>query len=130
MQIFKKWWKKPVEISEFRHGTKHPDTDPTIFKNVWGWDLVRRVLKERCHECGYVLANEGIEVHEISYRCNKSGCACERSLGTRPHQLCGVCYAFYHSLYINNGLKNRDYFRNHHDTWVEEGKNGRQRMGL
>ena len=130
MNIFRKWWKRAIEFSDWTSGIKHPETHPVIFKNVWGCDIVRRVLQSRCHECGFVVSNDDKIRQELVYKCNDPACDCARVGSARSHPVCGVCYGIFHSLYLNYGLTNQRYFRNIDEDEESGRKNGRNRMGL
>ena len=93
-----------------------PGAAEVILKNVADYDRVRGILPRRCKvpDCGYVIANltgqEMLELPEFG-------------------PVCGVCY-YMHSALQSIGLKSPYYFRNLHQEWKREQKEGRGRMGL
>ncbi len=123
MSIFQKWLKNE---DGWDSGSKHPETHPVVFRNCWSQDLVRRVLSGRCHECGYVVSDDAKAVKELLYKCQDLDCACARIGMARTHRVCDACYNIFHSLYINYGMRNRNYFRD----FDEKDTEGRKRMGL
>lgn len=126
MNVFRRWWKKPATILEWVPGLKHPETLAVVFKNVWGCDLKRRVLKSRCHECGFVVSDDDKAAKELVYTCRNPKCDCSRIGNSRSHHVCEACYDIFHSLYLNYTLKNRNYFREIDQAEAE----GRKRMGM
>lgn len=91
---------------------KHPETPRLVYKNVWGYDQVRRVLKGRCAICGYVVSSDAKAVKEIAFKCGNSQCDCNRMYGATSHQVCSLCYDMFYSLYANYGMKDMNYFKN------------------
>lgn len=128
-------------VKDWTPGMRHPETDKTIFRNVWEQDRVRQGLKSRCVSCGFVVSDDFGKVRELVYSCNDRTCckpisSLERQI--KAHQVCDLCYDMFHALYLNYGgahnpgLKNRDYFK---DIDIQERKdrddrNRRDRMGL
>jgi hypothetical protein len=121
-----------VNIANWIHGLKHPETPLTVFKNVWQWDLLRRKLKNRCDICNITLSDN--EYKEIALGCKDGFCRCEGTLALtfKAHSICDVCYVMFHSLYINYSLADRNYFRNldEKDREKDDDKGRRNRMGL
>ena len=128
MSIFQKLWPKKNIGDEWIPGVKHPNTPAIVFRNCWGQDLVRRVVQNRCHECGYVIPSES---KELLYICNSQSCTCKSGNPTM-HPVCEVCFAIFHSLYLNYNMAYRNYFRDMDD---EDRKNRndwrrRDKLGL
>lgn len=116
----------------FIQGVKHPATDLQIFKNVWEWDRIRRILKSRCAICDAVVSRDEKAVKELIYQCSNASCTCNNS-GSKAHQVCSLCYDLFHSLYVNYQLKDMNYFRNLDEAEAKErgdDTNRRRRMGL
>lgn len=122
-------------LASFAQGTKHPETHPTIFKNVWEWDRLRKILKGRCAKCNATVSSDSKSYKELVYRCGKKDCECMRSVYTpgAAHQVCETCYDMWHSLYGNKFLENYNYFKNLDERDANEGggeAERRKRMGL
>ncbi len=90
-------------------GEKHPNTPRIVFKNVCECDRVRRVLLSRCRICDFVVSRDALAVREISFRCDNKSCCI--TLNTKPHQVCNLCYDLFHSIYVNYGMKDMNYFK-------------------
>lgn len=103
-------------------GQKHPDTPRTIFMNVWECDRVRRALKSRCEFCEFVVSDDAQQAKEIVIKNDNNQFV--------SHHVCDLCYNVFHALYMNYGLKNRNYFKDIHEEEEEENKKRRGRMGL
>jgi DNA polymerase III delta prime subunit len=113
-------------------GVKHPDTGTTVFRNCYEQDKLRRILYARCRICDFVVSRDEAAVKELIYQCNNSSCECRRPGGSRAHQVCDICYALFHALYMNYQLKNMNYFREL-DEKDEKDKNDfrrKDRLGL
>lgn len=121
-----------MNIANWIRGLKHPETHIIVFKNVWGLDLLRRKLRNRCDICDTVLSDE--DYKEIALGCKDGFCRCEgtQALTFKAHSVCDVCYTMFHSLYINYSLQDRNYFRNldEKDRGKDDDTKRRDRMGL
>ena len=96
---------------------KHPDTHPTIYRNVRDYDQVRAVLKGRCHFCDFVISSDAQKVREVYVQAVQ-----------KTEHVYDLCYALHHSLYLNYGLKNMNYFRNIDEAEQKEQQDRRRRM--
>jgi hypothetical protein len=92
-------------------GKKHPETPVTIYKNVYEYDRVRRILLARCTICDYVVSRDADAVRELAFVCHNKSCRCNLG-GSQSHQVCNLCYDMHHALYTNYLLTNINYFRN------------------
>lgn len=108
----------------FAQGQKHPDTHPTIFKNVWEWDRIRKLLKNRCDICDVVVSSDSKVYKELIYKCRDKSHECHKSVYSpgSAHQVCENCYDLWHALYGNKGLKNYNYYKELDDKDRAEAK--------
>lgn len=90
---------------------KHPDTPLIVFTNVCEYDRVRRVLFARCRICDHVISRDERAVREVVFICDDPHCECKKMYGAPSHRVCNLCYDMFHSLYVNYGLKNMNYFK-------------------
>lgn len=118
-------------MKEWTPGEKHPDTPVVVFKNVYEYDRVRRILIARCKKCGQVVSTDEQAVKELVFDCKDSNCYCAKSpYATKVHRVCAVCYDMWHALYMNTGLKNMNYFKELNEKDALGGADRRRRMGL
>lgn len=119
-------------------GQKHPDTPKMIYKNVWEYDRIRKILKRRCVVCDYVTSADEKNLREITVVCGKPGCNC-RTWGARPHEVCHACFDMWEALYANEELQKKnkgDYFQKIDEQEAREkeerrrGDNRRDKLGL
>jgi hypothetical protein len=100
-----------ARIREWLQGTKHPDTSAVVYKNVWGYDLVRRILNGRCTICDYTLSSDAKNNKEMLFKCDNASCDCARTGNSRTHRVCDLCYNMWHTLYHNTMMKSMNYFK-------------------
>jgi hypothetical protein len=114
-------------------GNKHPETDAVVFKNVWEYDRIRKILKRRCTVCDYVLSSDEKNIREVPMYCEEPKCSCRSyTYGPTAHPVCMACYDIWQSLYGNDGLKNYNYFKYAHEAWKAEMRDPKRkdRLGL
>jgi hypothetical protein len=98
--------------TEWTRGSKHPETPSIVFKNVWMTDSIRSRTRSRCQVCDHAVSDEPMQRGEVLFICEKGKCLCpEKATGVVGHTVCDLCAAMFRSLYVNWGLKSRDYFR-------------------
>ena len=117
-------------MSEWTPGLKHPETPVVIFKNVYDWDRVRRILAARCSKCGIVVTTVPEAAKALVMKCNDPSCRCRGTVYDITHDVCSVCYDMWHSLYCNVKLRNMNYWKELDEKDGRDGSEGRRRMGL
>jgi hypothetical protein len=119
---------------EWVPGNKHADTHPTVFRNVWIMETLRRVLKSRCPFCDYPISDDDKQVKELVVRCERKDCPeCTKTLSKTRHAVCTVCYDMWHALYMNYCMKSLNYFKyldEEDERKRRDDDNNRKRMGL
>lgn len=118
---------------EWIPGIKHPLTPVRIFKNLWSYDQDRKKTKARCQICDHAISDDNRERHELIFACERGKCLCSEpfNFGLTAHTVCDVCDGMYRAIYINWGMKNRDYFKKLDEELRKlRGPEGRNRMGL
>ena len=122
------------KIRAWFKGEKHPDTPKTVFMNVWGCDLARRVLKGRCAVCDHVVSSDPNNVKELIFACDGIKCKCDPIVvtltGLKAHDVCDVCDAMFRSLYINWGLENKNYYKEWDEREKRDRDDARRKGGL
>lgn len=115
---------------EWTPGSRHPETNATIFRNVWQMDTLRRVFKGRCPGCGYVISPSSITNREAIFKCDDKSCRCHTPMGSQVHEVCDLCYWMIRALYSNVLLKNMNYFKDIDEREENQRRNRNNRMGL
>lgn len=102
-----------VNSLKWIQGIKHPATPITVFRNVWSYDRDRKQTRARCSICDCAISDDEMKRHELVFVCDGK-CLCQRPyvMGINSHKVCDVCDSMYRAMYINYGMKNRNYFRN------------------
>lgn len=99
-------------IKQYIRAAKHPDTPDTLWRNLFMIDIVRSRVKGRCDYCDATISEDVKNVQEIY----------EQSTQATKH-VCDVCAAMARSLYVNYGLKNRNYFKEIDEEEQRENEN-------
>lgn len=125
--------KIPDQFVAWTPGSRHPETNVVVFKNVWSYDLVRRKIKARCAVCDFVISEDLAKRKEIVFECDPGKCLCTipYQTGLKAHVVCDVCDGMYRALYVNWAMQDRNFFKNMDDEVKKlRGGDSRRRMGL
>jgi hypothetical protein len=102
-----------INSLSFSSGTKHPVTPVGVFKNVWYHDKMQANALYKCDVCGYFVSDEETKRKELVFACDPGKCLCQKPYlaGLNLHKVCDLCNDMYRAVYVNYGMKNRNYFK-------------------
>lgn len=107
--VGRKWM---AGIKQYIRAAKHPATPDTVWRNLFGLDIVRSRVKGRCDECDATISEDPIKVAEIYVQSEQ-----------KTKHVCDVCKSIHTSLYSNYKMKNQNYFKNIDEEEQRENEN-------
>lgn len=99
-------------IKNYIRAAKHPKTPELIWRNLFMLDIIRGRVRGRCEECDATVSEDAIKVQEIYDQATQ-----------KTMHVCDVCAGMHRALYINYGMKNRNYFKEIDEAEQRENEN-------